>query len=1215
MAELFEMPVRGEQLTFGLSFGEERPEDRETEGAPPDWKERERALDVTASWIVEAPAGSGKTGLLIQRYLKLLAEGEVDRPEQVLAITFTNAATEEIRERVMSQIEGAAAATEVKGAFEQKTRALAGAVLRRDREMGWGLLDAPRRLNVRTIDSVCAEIARALPVTSGGTAGVPPVEEAEPMYREAGRRTLLQLGGGDTVLDEALQTMLLHRDGSLAECERLIAEMLTARDQWGELVPLGRDELTEERLEGEVRPRLNRALELAVCQGLGDLVRVMPEGFLARLTELATEMAERPGYKGNLSPLAICSELRSEPEEAAEHLSYWRALIHLLVTPSTSTWRKGFNVNQVGFATSKGDQERLKALLGMVEDNAEVLQALRDVSSLPPGRYPEEQWEVAKAFFRVLSRALVELQLVFAERGECDFAEPALLARAALRQERGVEGWESALGMELRHLLVDEMQDTSTSQYELIELLTEGWQSEGKTAFLVGDPKQSIYLFRQARVERFVATMKSERIGEMHVGRLRLTANFRSQAGLVRAFNQEFALIFTASGDQDLGNQASGKREVNVPFVPAAAVRGAADEVEGEGGLAWHTAIVSGTAAEISETAGRVAKRNAIAIRELAARWRARPLPPGRTDPWRIAVLVGTRRELREIVAAMKVDYGRGTVPFRAVEVEPLKERREVLDLLALTRALKHPADRVAWWAVLRAPWCGLGLADLHMLAGEDDRQFAEATVMHLVATRGELLPPESIGRLERVWPVLQAAMEKRSRLRVPELVERTWRSLGGDAALSATEMANAMRYLELLDEVDRETGGVELAHLNRRMERLYALSDNARGAVDLMTIHGAKGLEWDVVMVPELERKAPPIRSRLLDWEEIPGGDQRAAGVVLAPITGKGKDSEALNGWLRGIRSAREAAQRRRLFYVACTRAREELHLFGTANVPKDGTVKAGSGSLLEAAWPAAKVRFTLDAGVMEVPERAEEREGLSLAAAADEVAVEAKEKPAMLERFPSDFDSLARFRGRALWQQAEVEQTRPRFERPEGSFAARSFGNAVHTFLELAARRMEAGVGAKELLAEVVGWKDRIAAVLRGDGLLPAVVERLAGRVVAALTNTLREPVGQWLLGARVDARSEYALTLWNERWSRVRIDRVFRAGVMPAAEGAECLWVVDYKTGSHGAERVEVFLESERAKYAGQMETYARALGPEEVRVGLWYPMVGRLVWWIV
>src|ERR1700743_244681 len=136
---------------------------------PPDWQERERALDVRRSWIVEAPAGSGKTGLLIQRYLKLLADESVEQPEQVLAITFTVKATNEMRERVMAQLEGASK-TDLPSRdseFDRETQKLAQSVLKRDALLGWRLLEHPHRLRIRTIDSVCGEIAQSLPVLSG----------------------------------------------------------------------------------------------------------------------------------------------------------------------------------------------------------------------------------------------------------------------------------------------------------------------------------------------------------------------------------------------------------------------------------------------------------------------------------------------------------------------------------------------------------------------------------------------------------------------------------------------------------------------------------------------------------------------------------------------------------------------------------------------------------------------------------------------------------------------------------------------------------------------------------------------------------------------------------------------------------------------------------------------------------------------------------------
>ena len=235
----------------------------------------------------------------------------------------------------MAQLEGAARGDALKddSDFARETRRLAEAVLQRDALLGWRLLEHPRRLRIRTIDSVCGEIARSLPVLSGSGGRQTPVEDATPMYREAARQTLMQLGGNDAELDAALRTVLLHRDGSLADCERLLMEMLPLRNQWGELVPLlGRG-------AGRCLSRRHGAAAAAASAGTRNL-RGIDAAFAERAgrhsdetwRSLAGEMGHADGYKGEPSPIAMCAGLHDAPEEIAEHLDHWQALIHLVTT-------------------------------------------------------------------------------------------------------------------------------------------------------------------------------------------------------------------------------------------------------------------------------------------------------------------------------------------------------------------------------------------------------------------------------------------------------------------------------------------------------------------------------------------------------------------------------------------------------------------------------------------------------------------------------------------------------------------------------------------------------------------------------------------------------------------------------------------------------------------------------------------------------------------
>ncbi len=1168
--------------------------EQEETPAPSDLEARRQALDTTRSFVVEAPAGSGKTGLLIQRFLKLLALDSVTDPAQVLAVTFTKKATSEMRDRVWCQLLAASENHAPENAFDRLTRPLAEAALVNDRRQGWNLLGYPRQLNLRTIDSISAEIAGSLPVLSGAAAGLTPIEESKPLFAQAARRTMMLLGGPDRRLHHALELILLHRDANLANCETLIADMLQWRDQWGDLVPVSPTELDDAWLDTHVLPRLEEPLKQSVCLGLTHLSETFPAPLLEALCALASEMSDSPPHIKDRSPIAICAGRILPPQTSAEDFEHWQALLHLLLTAGDKKLRAGFLKNHLFFDIDVKHRTRLKGIVDQLRTIPGMHEALCLVDALPPATYPPEQWVVTKALFRVLNRALVELQIVFAESGQCDFAEIGLQARAALRRDSAVEDLNTGAGINLQHLLVDEMQDTSTSQYELIQLLTRRWDGHSQTVFLVGDPKQSIYLFRQARVERFVQTMIQQALGDLPLTTLKLTANFRSQATLVANFNQDFARIFPAETDP--------AHAESVPYTAAQPIRAA----QPEHARTWHTLTLPyiGNTEERASVRGKQRTQDARSIRKIIQQWLARPLPPGRTTPWKIAILVRNRIHLKEIIPALKQPH---PVPFRAVDIEPLGERQEILDLIALTRALLHLGDRTAWLALLRTPWCGLTLADLHLLAGQDDPSFAESTIFELISTRKDLLTEDGIARLTPFHAILQAALTQRSRMRIALWVERTWRSFHSERFASPEELANVERYFALLEQLELPGGRIDLDQLTTRLTRLYATPSTHPGAVDIMTIHGAKGLEWDVVFVPALERLAPPSPNRLLNWLEIQSFGDTAASGILAPIQAKGLTSERLNLWMRRIDADRVAAERKRLFYVACTRAREELHLYAAPALRKSGELSPPSNSLLAAAFPAVQEIFdTAPTNLLTMPrpEQTPEDHILpALAASSNDV------QPRIIRRIPHAPTS------QPLPSTSTSPQMTQPFERPEGSYASRAFGNAVHAFMQQLGIEAAEGKTLDSLLKQLPSWHPRITLALRAGGLPPSQLESLAGKVLLALRTVLTDPAGRWILSPHPGARTEASTTIVSSDGhpKTIRLDRLFHAGSGPSSVGEDHLWVIDYKTATPGGRDLNTFLAEEREKYKPQMDAYATALGSTSrpLRLALYYVMIPSLI----
>ena len=255
---------------------------------------RKSALDTSRSFIVQAPAGSGKTELLIQRYLALLAT--VELPEQVIAITFTRKAAAEMRGRVLAALNGAAQNQLPAETHRIKTHELALRVLARDQAQGWELLTQPQRLRINTLDALNAWLAQQLPMLSGGVAGARILEDSRDFYGLAARRLLEQLAE-DSPLGRALKRLLEHSNAGIERLEVLLAGLLPTRDQWLHYLTGSDDE--------HLRRALEAARERLIADELAALADALPgsaAGEVVAMLQHAAVHAVNPGARAAFQP-------------------------------------------------------------------------------------------------------------------------------------------------------------------------------------------------------------------------------------------------------------------------------------------------------------------------------------------------------------------------------------------------------------------------------------------------------------------------------------------------------------------------------------------------------------------------------------------------------------------------------------------------------------------------------------------------------------------------------------------------------------------------------------------------------------------------------------------------------------------------------------------------------------------------------------------------
>lgn len=1139
---------------------------------PEDYEARINAIQADRSFIVQAPAGSGKTGLLTQRYLKLLSI--INKPEEIIAITFTRKAAGEMRERILTALNFAQQHDQApEDEYEAQTWSLACDALQQNYKKNWNLLEHSGRLRVQTIDSLCTELARQLPLLSEFGAIPSIIDDAQNLYFEAALETLVYLESTDPEFkwaSESLVSLLKHQDNRMDKVQELIAAMLARRDQWlRHVADLKHPQLRRDQIEPVLQGIVKEALE--------SLNAVIPFGLKQQIPELLRFAAE---FAPQGSMIRNCFELDTMPATSVDDVPQWLAVAELLLT-SDGNWRKPKGVNKkLGFLAEKDAQDAEQKLLFknqkkklqlILESLSEQILAdefkntLSHVRILPHFEYTDDEWMILEALFKVLLFSAAQLRRVFSSHGEVDFIEMLLAAKRALGDAQQPTDLSLRLDYQLKHLLVDEFQDTSQNQFDLFTQLTSGWQTDdGRTLFLVGDPMQSIYRFREAEVGLFLQAWNNG-IGDISLEALNLTVNFRSQKPIIDWVNNKFPRIFPKDNDKTLGAVVYTKFNA-------------------------FKSTVDGSCVQLHPLFGRDDIQEAKLVIELIKQEHR-----SNSDA-RIAVLCRNKSHLLEIVAQLN----KHSISYQAVDIDLLNNQSVVQDLLSLTKALLHLADKISWLALLRAPFIGLTLNDIHLLTFEHSHQ----TVLQCLGSSDVFSQLSADGqmRLQRVVPLLNISIENSQRNTLRHWVEGLWMALGGPACCNtATAVDDVEVYFQLLESLENQKELLESDSLDKHCQKLFALVDSkASDKVQLMTIHKSKGLEFETVIIPGLGKTTASDKSKLLYWCERTN-ESGIPELVFSPIKSVWENTNQTTEYLKYLEQEKIKFEVSRLLYVAVTRAKQKLHLLGHVNLKSDASMaEPASNSLLSHLWPIAQQQFIQEFECLPACDDNHETEFEH---------VDSSNKTNLQFTNTSRLRLVDNWQCPAVPQDIIIESAIISLETDEmllefdwASETAKHVGSVVHRVLEqLSHKSLESLNTADEILK--ITHSSRI--MLNRLGVIDEQLAPAVERVINAITSTLSDTRGQWILsGQHQLARSEYKITAEIDGEIRhMIIDRTF-------IDDDGIRWVIDYKTGHHQGGSLAAFLDSEQQRYQAQLQRYAQVMQlmePCEIKMALYFPMM--------
>lgn len=856
-----------------------------------DKQQRQDALNLSENYLVKAPAGSGKTALITNR--ALVALSVADSLDEVVGMTFTNKAAKEMKDRIGLSISRAKNGYEPKNGFEAENIELAKAALRNSDKNGWGLGESCDHLHISTIDSFCRTLLKGRYESSEHlSVSMDVMADATVMYEHAARMVVNKCE--DETYGRSIRGLLLHFGNRSSKVEELIVGALQKRDRWLDFLFEGRAEtkvaLEDSRFEfvesvfhkefailRQYEFRLQQVFSKMIIPA--DMTPFIEKGFQA-------------GMVGS------CSEIRYMSKVL---------LTQKLEVKSRFTVKDG---------VPKDAENKLEVVNELKELSADLAQILRELSYLPNTEFKDTEWTLLNALFDVMPLALASLKMTFNKFYKVDFTEVALAAVFALKGDSELGATDAAIRktQTIKHLLVDEFQDSNDLQMSMIKMITEAWSGEQMCSlFLVGDAMQSLYGFRGANVNQFMTAESG--LGSLLVKVLTLQTNFRSSQGVIDWVNNVFTDAFPSEDNLVLSactynpSTAIKVESKNTPVE----VHGFVNDADGE-----------------NESEFIINK-----IKEIQ-----------KEDPTgSIAVLGRTRGALKPLIEALEKDMGIDKID---VDISLLKTDPIAKVIVSLAKTLSNPTDDISLYALMSSPLIGLSTAQISRL-NQGHKSLCESIRFY-----------DHDGFSDIDYETTEVLETLRS---VFNDVDRSFHSTFHDVLISAWDRLSGGSILKNKDDQviadtlfsifeDEESSLITDKYINDKIAALYKpVKETQIGSnpVQFMTIHKAKGLEFSYVFIPSTSKSGNVSSGQLLQWSEIKNGDASLSVLATSQEMGLSKDSGEYIKFLNRLQARKEREEMVRVGYVGVTRAISQAFITGSLSADrKTGVVKAPTKSSL---------------------------------------------------------------------------------------------------------------------------------------------------------------------------------------------------------------------------------------------------------------------------